>query len=295
MIITKTYKSIAVALLLSFSTSVFAQALSCSEFLEESLTKREVSVDYQALEITASIALAFELKSVLANIPLITYRGIRTGKYKSVPRVKYNERKQWSANNYNFDSITPEDKARILEDLPGLMENVLRRSTFRKRRLGREFNKRFSGELTDGLLERNKDLLDDFLRDNFRAIVLNAARMPALPLASKFFLFVQRSFKVAAPAAIAAGGVTELLYPSAFFQLFLNGDQMFFQDQLYNSIDYMLITKAGLNAATLYPILSIPVGLATHGRERFDVHEYDFKEGAGVRRNYIEATVTPED
>ncbi len=302
MIITKTYKSIAVALLLSFSTSVFAQGLSCKDMLTEvsaeSLAKQEVEIDIQALEIVASIALAFELKSWFANIPLISYRGIRTGRYKSVPRIKYSERGQWSFKNYNFNSITPEDKRRILEDLPQLMDDLLRKSGIkgvRRHRLGREFDKRFSFKVTEDLLARNEEILEDFLEDSFKTIVFNAAKMPKLPRITKLFLFLQRGWKATVPLAAAAGIGTELFYPSAFFQIFLNGDQMFFQDQLYSSIDYMLGTKMLINSTALYPVLAIPTGFITHGRERFNAFDYAYSEGENVRKDYVNAIVDPQD
>ncbi|MGH1468194.1 MAG: hypothetical protein ACRBBP_04840 [Bdellovibrionales bacterium] len=277
------YKSVAVAILLSMSTATLAGAVSCRGILENksgvNKVYDDVYRDFKALEITAAVALAAELKTRLGNLPLIDFEGVPVGNYKTVPRVKYAARDKVSADNYDFGRISSKDKASILADLPMLMERTLRVSLFHRRRLGREFDRTFSVEMTRELLQRNEEFLSRFLEENFHAIVLNAARMPTLPLRTKFFLFVKRGFQKGLPFTIIGGVIAETVAPGVFFQIFN-------QNELYNASDYMWLTRVGLDTLALSPIVSPTAGLITHGKERFGRLDYDFKTGKEVREDF---------
>ncbi len=281
---TKTLKSLLLGVLITFIySSVFAKGISCRDLLEIKGTVQTnkaaaVAKDYEALEVIASLVLALQIQAK-KGIPIIGK--VKPSNYKSIPRIEYNKRMEYSFDTYNFKNISKADKAAIINDLPRMVEQILKKS----HNLGKEFHTKFEKEFTKDLLIRNKIWFKEFFEENFKAIVFNAAKMPKLPLKEKLFLFIQRSSKTLIPISLITGGLLELIYPSMLFD-------KFYQDGLQASIDYLFITKTGINAVPLYLGLSpLQIKNIVSGKERLNFLEYDFEAGRSIRKDYVDVTL----
>lgn len=199
------------------STSAFG--MSCTSLLGDrtvQLTRAQVSQDLMALEILSSMALAKELQHARGFFGTLELRfsnfmaGAEHPPLSSIPRLDHEDALEFGPSSFGFSDITQRDKDYIISVLPGLVKDLVDSS-----QEGRRFNKEFTDK-TSEILNRNTEL-DTLIHDNIDAIILNAIRMPKIPLGARVRMVLGKNFNRLKWAPAILGATFELVNPNGLF------------------------------------------------------------------------------